>query len=121
VKKKLKIRKFETGATRDTDHGKYVYGGFQSPAVVERFAAYMHKHRTQADGTLRAANNWKKGIPKDAFFESLHRHFMDLWKLHQGMKVKDDVEDLLCAILFNAQGYLFEKLQDRGAAEKRPV
>lgn len=115
-----KMRKFETGATRDTTEGKYDYEGFFSPIVIERFAKYMHKHRKQADGSLRDSDNWQKGIPKDAYIKSTWRHFMDLWFLHRGHKRYDTKdgheitkEEALCAILFNVQGYLFEILRNK--------
>ena len=48
------MRKFETGATRDEEIGKYDFEGFLAPTVLVRFAEYMHKHRIQADGNIRA-------------------------------------------------------------------
>jgi len=39
-----KIRKFDTGATRDTNEGKYDYEGILSPTVIKRYAEYMNKH-----------------------------------------------------------------------------
>ena len=107
------MRKFDTGATRDTDEGKYVYGGFLSPLVLERFSTYMHEHRVQADGGLRAADNWKKGMPLDAYFQSTFRHFMDWWFHHDGLgqKAQDTLENTLCAVIFNVQGYLHEVIR----------
>ena len=113
------MRKFETGATRDTDLGKNDYEGFLSPAVIERYGDYMTKHRKQADGQLRDSDNWQKGIPKTAYMKSLWRHFLDLWFMHRGHKRYDDItkEELtksgvLCAILFNVMGYLHETLKE---------
>jgi hypothetical protein len=124
------VRFFDTGATRDTDDGKYDYEGFLSPQVLERFAEYMHKHRVQADGSLRDSDNWQKGIPFDAYMKSAWRHFMDWWKLHrQNESVYttaaladnpavpdpdwDALEEALCAMMFNCQGYLHELLKAR--------
>lgn len=113
------IREFESGATRDTDEGKPDYAGFMDPATVKRFGQYMHEHRFQKDGTMRAADNWKKGIPRDVYIQSLFRHFIDLWDSHQVENLDEDpeyrreVEDALCAIMFNAQGYLYEFLCGR--------
>ena len=59
------IRKFETGATRDTDEGKLDFEGFFSPIVMERFAEYMNKHRRQSDGQLRDSDNWQKDSEKE--------------------------------------------------------
>ena len=108
-----KIRTFESGATRDTDEGKYDYEGFLSPLVLERYAEYMHKHRVQADGKLREADNWQKGIPKDAYMKSAFRHFMDWWKEHRGLKSREGIEDALMALLFNVMGYAHAILKEK--------
>lgn len=108
------MRQFETGATRDTDDSKLDYEGFLSPVVIKRYAQYMHKHRIQADGGLRDADNWQKGMPTGVYIKSLLRHFMDLWLLHRGRgdeAVSDDIEETLCAILFNTMGYLNELIR----------
>lgn len=104
------MRKFETGATRDTDDNKYDYEAFLSPRVLESFAAYMHKNRFQADGTKRDGDNWQKGIPLDAYMKSMFRHFMDIWKAHRGLQAPD-IKESLNALLFNAMGMLHEKLK----------
>ena len=112
------MREFETGATRDTDTDKPDYEGFLSPLVLARFAEYMHKNRVQADGQLRASDNWQKGIPLDAYMKSGWRHFMEWWTQHRKgsdtniFDFKD--EETLCALLFNVQGYLHELLRVRG-------
>lgn len=107
------IREFETGATRNVDDERFDYEGFLSPLVLERFAEYMHVHRLQKDGTMRAADNWQKGIPFDSYMSSGWRHFMEWWKSHRGVSNEwdEDVEDALCALIFNAQGYLHEILK----------
>lgn len=106
-----KVRTFVTGATRDMDDGKVDYEGFLSPLVVERFAAYMHTHRHQSDGTFRASDNWQKGIPREEYIKSAWRHLMDWWKEHRGHSSRDGLEDALCGLLFNVQGYLHETLR----------
>ena len=108
-----KIRVFKTGATRDTDQDKFDYEGFLSPIVLERYAQYMHCHRIQPDGKLRASDNWLKGIPKEEYIKSLFRHFMNLWKEHRGYKSQDGIEDALCGIIFNSMGYLYEILKNK--------
>ena len=105
------MRNFDTGATRDSEEGKNDYEGFYSPIVVKRFGDYMTVHRKQADGQLRSADNWQKGIPREAYMKSLWRHFLDLWMQHRGYTGTDTLENTLCAILFNVQGYLYEILQ----------
>lgn len=108
-----KIRKFKTGATRDTDENKFDYEGFYNPIVIQRFASYMNKHRKQSDGQLRDSDNWQKGIPKNAYIKSGLRHFMDWWLIHRGYEGREDLEEALCALIFNAQGYLFEILKNK--------
>lgn len=109
------IREFATGATRDQNANKYDFGGFTCPLVLERFAEYMHKHRLLPDGTLRAADNWKKGIPLAAYAESEWRHHLDFQKAHQGLPAPD-IEDSICALIFNLQGYLHERLKAKPPA-----
>lgn len=105
------MRKFNSGATRDNEEGKFDYEGFFSPLVIERYGQYMHKHRKQADGQLRDSDNWKKGIPLDAYIKSAWRHFLDWWKEHRGLKSREGLEEALCALLFNVMGYLYEILK----------
>jgi hypothetical protein len=80
----------------------------------------MHAHRVQADGNVREANNWKKGMSPEVYLESMFRHVMDLWILQEGGSFIDvntdegfQVEEALCAIMFNAEGMLHEILKDQ--------
>jgi len=122
------VREFDTGATRDDDDNKLDYDGFLSPYVLRRYAEYLHKHRTQADGKIRGSDNWQRGIPLCTYMKSMWRHFMSLWTLHrrdqrwtlhqwtlhqgtlhQGDQgTKNNLEEALCAVIFNASGYLHE-------------
>ncbi len=113
------MRTFDTGATRDSDDGKYDYEGFLSPLVLERYAQYMHKHRWQADGQLRDSDNWQKGIPATQYLKSKWRHFMDVWKQMRGYEGQDTLEDSLCADLFNTMGILHELIKARLAASDK--
>ena len=114
------IRTFHTGATRDTDEGKLDWEGFISPLAMRFFVKYMHGYRTQADGTLRDADNWQKGMPRRQYMKSLIRHIWDLWTLWR-QSTAHDFEDrmvtLLCAILFNVQGLLHEIAIGRDVSE----
>ena len=56
------MRTFDSGATRDDDKEKIDPEGFLSVPALEAYFAYMHKHRKQADGSLRASDNWQKGM-----------------------------------------------------------
>lgn len=88
------------------------------PNVLEAFGRYMHKHRLLEDGTLRPSDNWQLGIPKDAYMSSAWRHFLDWHLEHRGYKSREGLEDALCALLFNVQGYLFEVLKEHEIPEK---
>jgi hypothetical protein len=103
-------RAFDTGATRDTEVGKYDYEGFLSPLVIERFARYMNENRVQSDGKIRDSDNWQKGMPKSVYMKSAWRHFLDMWKEHRGLFTKDGMEVALCGLMFNVMGYLHEIL-----------
>lgn len=102
------MRTFETGATRDSDEGKLDYEGFIDPWVLEAYAMYMHKHRIQADGQLRDSDNWQKGMPKEQYMKSLLRHVIDVWQKHRIGDADVEMDEALCAVIFNAMGYLHE-------------
>ena len=111
-------RKFETGATRSGDEGRIDPEGFLSPLVLQRYSDYMNKNRVQTDGVTRASDNWQKGIPLDAYMKGAWRHFLHWWSRHRGWQVADpkaaiDIEEDLCALMFNVQGYLHEILKER--------
>jgi hypothetical protein len=78
----------------------------------------MNKNRVQSNGSVRDSDNWQKGIPTVAYMKSLWRHFMEVWTLHRAW-TNGDLEEALCAVMFNAMGYLHEllaKAHDRAAA-----
>ncbi len=109
------MRHFESGATRDRDENKLDFEGFLSPLVLERYAEYMHRHRFQADGEIRASDNWQKGIPTEAYMKSMWRHFFDVWK---GYRKSENVQEELCALLFNVKGMLHEDIKRNGVIIK---
>lgn len=109
------IRRFDTGATRDLPDGKADFEGFLSPYALGAFAAYMDRHRTQMDGSVRDSDNWQQGMPLPVFIKSAWRHLFAWWKLHRGGQVLDErdehpvtMEEAICGLLFNAMGYLHE-------------
>lgn len=114
------MREFESGATRDTDDGKLDWEGFISPIAMRYFAEYMHRHRKQADGKLRDSANWQKGMPRHQYMKSLIRHTWDLWWEWDtdGATPLNVFTDLLCAIIFNAQGLLLEVALGREVPER---
>lgn len=106
------MARYVTGATRSNDADKIDPEGFLSPLVVRRYAEYLHKHRIQADGKPRESDNWQQGMPIPRYMKSAWRHFLTWWTLHRGWPVPDaDIEDAICAVIFNAQGYLHERLK----------
>ena len=112
-----KIRTFDTGATRDTEVGKLNYIKALSPLVLQKYIEYLGKHRIQTDGSLRDWNNWKLGISKQTYIESLARHLVALWLMHEGEVAYDNhgevtIIDTLNAIIFNAMGYAYEILTE---------
>ena len=104
-------RIFESGATRDKDETKLDFEGFLSPRVIKAFAEYMHKNREMRDGSVRASDNWQKGIPFDSYMKSAWRHFFDWWAEHRGLYSRDGLTNALCGLLFNVSGYLHEHLK----------
>lgn len=122
------IESFSSGATRNKDDNKFDYEAFFSPLVARRRAEYMHEHRKQKDGTLRDGDNWQRGIPIPRYMKSLARHTQDAKLLFDGWGTLNpdtgepvDMEDALCAIMFNAEGMLHELLKSRLAATRRDI
>jgi hypothetical protein len=112
------LHKFDTGATRTPPEGKLEYRRHLSPTALRRYVEFMHMARIQPDGALREPDNWKKGIPIDSYMDSLARHYMETWLLHDGQEVTNEkgemvtLEMALCGILFNTLGYLHEILKE---------
>ena len=110
------MRNFKTGATRDSDDNKIDYEGFLSPIVLKAYGEYMHKHRIQPDGKLRASDNWQKHFGDDHYsvcMKSLWRHFMDLWLEHRGFKSREGIEDAMMGIMFNIMAYADKYYKDK--------
>ncbi len=111
-----KIRTFDSGATRDVDTDKLDYEGFLSPIVLKAYAEYLHKHRVQRDGQLRASDNWQKLFGNDHYgvcMKSAFRHFMEVWTYHRGFPTTESVDDALGGLLFNIMAFWFKLLKDR--------
>ena len=110
-----KTREFESGATRDSEEGKLDYAGALSPLVLRRYVEYMLSHNTMADGSIRSCDDWQQGQPLGVYMRSAFRHFMAWWSWHRDPLnlAKTEVEDALCAVIFNASGYLHELVKKR--------
>ena len=122
-------REFNTGATRSSQLGRIDPEGFLSPLSLERYCQYLLKHQVQADGTTRDSDNWQKGMPLATYIKGMFRHFLHFWTRHRGWEPMDDksgvdIQEDLCAIIFNAQGYLHEVLrlerEEIGEDEEQP-
>lgn len=117
---KVPGRTFASGANRNSDEGKLDYEGFEHSLVRKRFAEYMNSHRRLEDGTLRASNNWTKGMPRCQYLKSLSRHFMDVLLILQGFPseaTEPDLVQALCACKFNTDGLLLEAILGREVTE----
>ena len=118
------MQTFGNGATRTDSDNKLDPEGFLSPAALHCYFEYMHGHRKQADGKIRASDNWQRGVPVWAYMKSLMRHTFDVWSLHRGCTVldRDDGheitrEEALCGVIFNALGQLHELVKGREVVE----
>lgn len=111
------MRKFSSGATRNNDGNSLDFEGFLSPDVLIRYAQYMHRHRKQADGKLRDSDNWQKGIPVQQYIKSKCRHLIETWRLwrkqYHTPVIMGELEESLCAELFNTMGMLHEILKGK--------
>jgi hypothetical protein len=113
------MREFESGATRDDEHGKLDFEAALSPQVLWEFAAYMEKHSHLPDGSIRSADNWQKGFPNDVLMKSLMRHIMDIWMLHRDqhpVRPEDGKvvtwDDALGGAMFGIQALWFNHLNE---------
>jgi len=117
------VREFSTGATRNLSTTKVNPARCLSPLVIQRYAEYMRDMRTQSDGTLRADDNWKRGMTLDSFLESGQRHSLHWWMIDSGVPYVSeddghsiDIEEACCALMFNVMGYLHETIKARTGA-----
>ncbi len=108
-------REFAGGAWRDSEDGKLDYEAFLSPAVLQAYAKYLHKHRRMPDGSLRDGDNWQNGIPQEVYVKSLMRHVVDVWLHHRGQSAlaSEPLDDAIGGVIFNAMGFWFEELKER--------
>jgi len=115
------VRRFVTGAMRTDDTFKLDPEGSLSPIALLRYCQYLHKHRFQADGTIRASDNWQRGMPRRRYMKALWRHCFDTWLIWRGfphLARTDDIEVALCGVLFNAFGMLHEVLLGRDVPDE---
>jgi hypothetical protein len=72
----------------------------------------MLRHEIQADGAKRDPGNWKKGMPLEAWRDSLTRHVVD-WNRAIEAGRMDEAEELACAIWFNVAGWLEGRMKGK--------
>lgn len=124
------VRKFSTGATRDTEDDKIDPEAFLDPLALGEYFEFMHRHRKQKDGSLRDGDNWQKGFTRKSVMKSLWRHTYDVWRMHRGLPPKSSdaleiykrdpsaaVIESLCGVIFNAFAYMRETLLGRSVEE----
>jgi hypothetical protein len=122
------MRTAPTGATRDTTDGKVEPFGFLSALALLRYSEYMHRHRTQKDGTVRDSDNWQKGMPQSWYYNSLGRHILELELLRRELpgtvypgETPHSIDDTLCSILFNVQALLHERALGRDVGSEPAI
>ena len=98
------MRKFKTGAVRDSLDDKEDYIETISWTALKKFAQYMTGKKSKY-----GVGNFKKGIPIESYEGSLVRHIQKyLANKYEGGDVELD-EDHMSAIVFNAFGILHEE------------
>lgn len=121
-------RIFETGASRDSSEGKIDFEGHISPFALERYAEYMHRHRSMPDGSLRASDNWQLGIPEEECLKSALRHILEVWKAHRSKTYEwlpkkpmdpQNYEESICAVIFNLFTILHQRVTCGGCESER--
>jgi hypothetical protein len=102
-KTKDKVRKFDTGAVRDSG-GKFDFVEYMSTLAMARYAEHMKKNAIKY-----GAGNWLKGIPYSEFMKSLRRH---LWIIdvqeQTGVQIEPET-DHFGAAMFNLMGAIHEQ------------
>lgn len=98
------MRKFKSGAVRDSEDGKEDYIETISWTALKRYAQYMtSKKKKYGEG------NFKKGIDIESYERSLARHLQKyLVNKYEGGKEEPE-EDHMAAIVFNALGIIHEE------------
>ena len=110
------MRKFKSGATRNSEDGKIDPEAALSPIVLKAYCEYIARHRLQPDGTSRDDGNWQKLFGEDHYsvcLKSAWRHFLDMWLFHRGEKGRETMEDAIMGVLFNVMAYAYKYLKEK--------
>lgn len=105
------MREFNTGATRNDNSNQLDLEAYIHPLLLTTFGKYMFKHAKQADGTMRAGDNWQKGMPISSYIESKVRHDTDVWLEFRDCDSRDGIMEGLCGSFFNLQGIIVKLVQ----------
>lgn len=98
------VRKFETGAIRDSEEGKEDYIETISWTAFRRYAQFMTGKKVRY-----GSGNFKKGIEISSYERSLVRHLVKyLSNKHEAADLEKN-DDHLCAMLFNIFGIIHEE------------
>jgi hypothetical protein len=101
------MRNFKTGARRDSADDKESYTESISQLALRRYAFYM-----KSKEKLYGKGNWRKGIPKEVYLDSLLRHLNKfLIEKQDGIVIEES--DHLAACFFNLQGYMHEEEKEK--------
>lgn len=107
---------FETGATRDISDDKVDYQ-YIDPRFLAAFVEYGKTCSLMPDGSRRAFNNWKKGMPVLGYFKSMLRHVMALWLVGENPIKNDELSregefEAAMGVLFNLQGFVTRRMEE---------
>ena len=102
------VRKFETGAIRDSDADKEDYTETISWTAFRRYAQYMTGKKQKY-----GAGNFKKGIPVESYEQSLLRHVQKYMVNKYENGTVETEEDHLSAMVFNIFGIMHEEAQPK--------
>lgn len=91
-----KVRKFKSGAVRDTNKGK-IRPDLISPLFLKALGEVMRKGAEHY-----GERNWEKGIPQEVFKESASRHYV------QWMNGEVD-EDHAAQLCFNVMAWIHNR------------
>ena len=93
-----KIRKWDSGAVRDSAEGK------NRPDLIPVECLWRLARLYEKGAEHYGEHNWEKGIPDESFVASLERHIM---KYRLGMTD----EDHLASAVFNLFGLMYNEIQ----------
>lgn len=100
---------------RDSKAGKPHYTRILSPLSMMAYGEYMLRHSIMKDGTTRSPDNWKKGMDRADYIDSMVGHAIKAWFAQEIPNWEgDSMKESLCAVMFNAQGRLHELLKEGG-------